>query len=153
MAAPAGNRFWELRCTHGRKRIFSKPDALWKACCGYFEWVQDTPLEEEKAFHSEGMITKTNVNKLRAMTIYGLCRYLDIDRDTWDEYRSREDFSSIIKRVENVIKEQKFTGAAAGLLNANIISRELGMADKHVHSLTLESLVAGSMPGNDEGNG
>jgi hypothetical protein len=27
-------------------------------------------------------------------------------------------------------REQKFTGAAAGLLNGNLVARELGLADK-----------------------
>ena len=41
-----------------------------------------------------------------------------------------KDFSTIISRIEEVIYNQKFQGAAADLLNANIISRELGLADK-----------------------
>ena len=33
-----------------------------------------------------------------------------------------------------MIYEQKFTGAAAGLLNPNIIARDLGLADKTDHA-------------------
>jgi hypothetical protein len=150
MPAPKGNRFWEIRCKHGRDKIFKTPESLWEVSCEYFEWVDKHPLHEQKAFHSEGLITKTDVNRMRAMTIYGLCRYLGITRTTWDEYKKRQGFTDITGQIEAVIREQKFTGAAAGLLNANIISRELGMADKHVHTLTLESLVAGSMPSNED---
>jgi len=39
-------------------------------------------------------------------------------------------FSTVIADIEAVIKSQKFQGAAAGLLNANIIARDLGLADK-----------------------
>lgn len=42
--------------------------------------------------------------------------------------------SPIINRVERLIWQQKFEGAAAGLLNANLISRELGLADWREHS-------------------
>jgi hypothetical protein len=35
-----------------------------------------------------------------------------------------------IERAESVIYTQKFTGAAANLLNANLVARELGLADK-----------------------
>ena len=68
--------------------------------------------------------------KMRAMTIGGLCIFLDIDRTTWIEYASREGFSQVTTRVEAVIRDQKFTGASAGLLNPNIIARDLGLADK-----------------------
>lgn len=35
-------------------------------------------------------------------------------------------------RVEQIIRQQKFEGAAAELLNPNIIARDLGLADKKV---------------------
>lgn len=37
---------------------------------------------------------------------------------------------AVITQAEAVIYEQKFTGAAADLLNPNIIARDLGLADK-----------------------
>ena len=46
MGAPKGNQFWKARAKHGRDKIFKTPDALWKAACEYFEWVDDNPLEE-----------------------------------------------------------------------------------------------------------
>jgi hypothetical protein len=67
---------------------------------------------------------------MRAMTFNGLCIFLDIDRKTWDLYREREEYAAVCARVDGVIREQKFTGAAAGLLNPVIIARELGLADK-----------------------
>lgn len=38
-----------------------------------------------------------------------------------------EDFLGVISQVEAIIYQQKFTGAAADLLNTNIISRDLGI--------------------------
>jgi hypothetical protein len=67
---------------------------------------------------------------MRAMTMHGLYRFLDIDRGTWDLYKRRPEFITITSRVEDDIREQKFTGAAGGFLNANIIARDLGLADK-----------------------
>lgn len=130
MSAPKGNRFWEARSSHGRSPIFKKPDYLWGAACEYFEWVEDNPLVECKVFHSQGLITKADVNKMRAMTIQGLCIFLGIARRTWDAYKAKEDFLPIIEAIEGVIYQQKLTGAAADLLNANIIAREIGLTDK-----------------------
>lgn len=130
MAAPKENQFWKARATHGRKPIFSTPEALLKCCIQYFEWVEENPLKEQKVFCYQGVVTKTSVEKMRAMTIGGLCIFLDINESTWFEYAKKDDFSKVITRVQTIIRNQKFTGAAADLLNPNIIARDLGLADK-----------------------
>lgn len=130
MVAPVGNSFWKQRSSHGRKPIFSTPDDLWNAACEYFEWVEANPLRETKAFHFQGTVVMDEVPKMRAMTMMGLCFYLDIGTSTFHDYKQNEDFSEVIAKIEQVIFTQKFEGAAADLLNANIISRELGLADK-----------------------
>ena len=131
-----GNKFWLARSSHGRNPIFSNPEQLRNACYEYFEWVENNPLYEEKIFHSQGIITKDTVTKMRAMTISGLCIFLDIDRTTWENYRNNHDFFRITKEVEEIIYNQKFTGAAADLLNPNIIARDLGLADKQQNEHT-----------------
>lgn len=140
MPAPKGNRFWEARSSHGRKPIFENPDDLWDACQQYFAWVEDNPLYEAKAFAFQGVVTVSELPKMRAMTIEGLCIFLDIAVTTWGNYREREDFLSVTTRAEEIIRQQKFTGAAADLLNANIIARDLGLADKveNKGTITLE---------------
>jgi len=130
MAPPKGNRYWRLRKSHGRKLIFLNSKKLWDKCVVYFNWVEDNPLYELKAFHSQGIITKTELPKMRAMTITGLCLFLGISYETWQLYKERNDFIEITTRVEDIIYEQKFTGAAAELLNPNIIARDLGLKDK-----------------------
>jgi hypothetical protein len=130
MAAPKGNRFWEARSTHGRAPIFSTPDVLWAACLEYFEWVEANPLYERKAFHASGVIVTDDMPKMRAMTMMGLCNFLDISTSAWADYRGREDFVEVVTRAERVMRQQKFEGASADLLNPNIIARDLGLSDK-----------------------
>ncbi|WP_145534854.1 DNA-packaging protein [Yersinia alsatica] len=130
MAAPKGNRFWEARSTHGRNPKFESPDVLWEACCEYFTWVEANPLYEVKAFAFQGVVTQESLPKLRAMTISGLCIFLDITRQTWGTFRAMEGFSDITTRAEEIIYDQKFSGAAADLLNANIIARDLGLKEQ-----------------------
>lgn len=130
MAAPKGNRFWEARSSHGRNPKFESPEVLWAACCEYFEWVEANPLYEVKAFAFQGLVTQESLPKLRAMTISGLCIFLDITRQTWGTFRAMEGFSDITTRAEEIIYDQKFSGAAADLLNANIIARDLGLKEQ-----------------------
>lgn len=130
MAAPIGNEFWKARSSHGRSPLFASPDDLWTACLEYFDWVEANPLYEARPFAFQGVITMAEVAKMRAMTITGLCIFLDIAVTTWKQYREREDFVAVATRVDDVIRTQKFEGASADLLNPNIIARDLGLADR-----------------------
>lgn len=137
MAAPKGNRFWEFRATHGRDKIFSDEESLWESACKYFEWVEDTPLWETKVTQYQGDVIEMPIAKMRAMTIEGLCLYLNISTQTWRDYAKRDDFIGVTSKIENVIKSQKFAGAAADLLNANIIARDLGLKEKSEQEVTV----------------
>lgn len=126
-----GNRFWEARSSAGPNPKFEGPDALWEACVEYFRWVEDNPLHEAKAFAYEGVVKVEKLPKMRAMTIGGLCLFLDVTDQTWRDWKAgRPDLIGVISRAEAIIYQQKFTGAAADLLNPNIIARDLGLADK-----------------------
>ena len=125
-----GNQFWKMRETHGRNPIFETPEQLWVAACEYFQWVENNPLLEEKIFHAQGIITKGTVTKMRAMTIRAMCFFIGLSRQGWQEYSEKPDFSDTVKEIEDVIYSQKFEGAAADMLNSNIIARELGLSDK-----------------------
>jgi hypothetical protein len=130
MGAPKGNQFWKQRASHGRDKLFKSPDALWEACQEYFQWIEDNPLWELKATQYQGSVVEMPLPKMHAMTIAGLCIFLDIHRDTWYAWREDNDFSDIVERAETVIYHQKLSGAAADLLNSNIIARELKLTDK-----------------------
>lgn len=130
MPAPKGNQFWKARSSHGRAPIFASPDDLWAAACEYFEWVEANPLKEAQAFAYQGAVTVHELAKMRAMTVAGLCIFLDISQQAWGEYRAREGFGEVTTRVDEIVRTQKFEGASAGLLNASIIARDLGLADK-----------------------
>lgn len=136
MAAPKGNEFWKVRSKHGRDVIFSSPEMLREQCFEYFQWCEDNPLSEHKVFPYQGKITQAHVPKMRALTIGGLCIFLGINKDTWYDYRKKEDFSDVCQIIEEIIKTQKFTGAAADLLNPSIIARDLGLKD-HVAQDTI----------------
>jgi hypothetical protein len=140
MPAPKKNKFWEARSTHGRNPIFKDSEQLWGACQEYFIWVEENPLSEEKLFCYQGEITRDYIYKMRAMTIGGLCIFLDICEKTWANYRDNKDFLQVVTQVEKIIRNQKFTGAAADLLNPNIIARDLGLRDSNTTELTGEGL-------------
>tara|TARA_R110000851_G_scaffold279659_1_gene432943 strand:+ start:543 stop:1055 length:513 start_codon:yes stop_codon:yes gene_type:complete len=136
MGAPKGNSFWKQRTKHGRNKIFANADLMWEAACEYFQWIEDNPLSEAIVY--QGELSEKQKPLMRAMTISGMC----IQWDTNEEYLSHfeksldldkpenKDFVRVIKSIKQVIVTQKFEGASAGLLNPNIIARDLGLADK-----------------------
>lgn len=130
MAAPKGNQFWKVRSKHGRDRIFKTAEQLWEACEEYFQWCEDNPLWASKTVQFQGQPVDLPEAKLRAMTITGLARFLHIDHETWLNYKKQKDLFGVITCAEDVIRDQKFAGAAADLLNPNIIARDLGLVDK-----------------------
>lgn len=136
MAAPKGNQFWKARAKSGRDKIFSNADLMLDAACEYFEWVEANPLG--KAIVYQGEVSKNPENIMRAMTISGLCIFWGTHSEYLTNFESEldlstkegKDFSRVIKIIRDIIKTQKFEGASAGLLNPNIIARDLGLVDK-----------------------
>jgi len=147
MAAPKGNQFWKLRSKHGRDKLFNTPQLLWEAACEYFQWCEDNPLYETKGFAFQGVVTKETFPKMRAMTLSQLCFYLNCSASYFRTFKSTlqekdKDFLTVINEIEETIYNQKFQGASADLLNANIIARDLGLSDssKIDHNINIPSL-------------
>jgi hypothetical protein len=129
MAAPQGNEFWKHRSKHGRDKIFSSPEILLEEALKYFQWCIDNPLIE---LDYRGKDAKpVEIPKMRAFTWDGLELFLGVE--SLREYKTNEtykEFSQVITRIGKIIYDQKFTGAAAGFLNPNIIARDLGLKEQ-----------------------
>ncbi|WP_461490202.1 DNA-packaging protein [Pontibacter sp. HJ8] len=144
MTAPKKNAFWKQRTKHGRDKLFASADLLWKAACDYFKWCDSNPwLKTEqlkkpitiKDVKGTRAVTIVEIPTARPYTLSGLCLYLDCSQSYFREFKSNppqgsEDFLTVITRIEEIIYTQKFEGAAVGVFNANIIARDLGLADK-----------------------
>ena len=137
MAAPEGNQFWKLRSKHGRDKLFSSPEELWNAACDYFKDCEENPFIEIKPMvvsagnNTGSSVEMVPVPKIRPFTWDGLEIFLDIDRlRHYKTDTNYQDFLPVIERIGKIIYNQKFSGAASGFFNANIIARDLGLADK-----------------------
>lgn len=144
MAAPAGNQFWMQRSKHGRDKIFSDAELLWKEAMRYFTWCEQNPLIEVDFRGKDA--TEVYIPKIRAFTLKGLCLFLGVNEDFMHQFRDAcagrsdpesKDFSRIVSQIYDTIFVQKFTAAAAGFLKENLIARETGLAEKsQVHQIT-----------------
>lgn len=129
-----GNKLWQLG-VHKiiAKQKYQSAEQLLNACFGYFEWLENNPLMEAKLVTYEGVSTVEELPKMRSPTLAGLCLYLGIHRDTWGAWRrgdNRKDLAGVVELIEQKMYDDKFTGAAAGLLNPSMVIRDLGLVEK-----------------------
>ena len=131
----------------GRPLQFKTPNELWEKACEYFQWCDDNPYYELKVFNNKGDVVEANVPKMRAYTIKELCIFLGVNEDYLYQFNeeNNQEFSSIITCIRDVIYTQKFTGAAADLLNPNIIARQLGLSDKQDVNVKTETPLFGDV--------
>ena len=147
-----GNEFWLARSSHGKAPKFTSK-TLEDACHQYFQWIVDNPIMLSETKSYKGFESTVINPRPRAMTIQGLCAFIDITPETWDKYRNHrslekdKDYSElelakirdhndkvlIATRIGTVIRDQKFQGAALEIFNPNIIARELGLRDLKTH--------------------
>ena len=139
MGAPKGNNYWEFRSKDGTEPKYT-PETLWNRAVEYFQWVIENPLWESvlvakgiiinKGTENETIVYSTTLPKMRAMTLKAFQIFADISHTTWDNYSANKDYIAITTRVKDIIYSQKFEGAAATLLNPNLIARELGLKEQ-----------------------
>jgi hypothetical protein len=137
-----------LRNKPGKPNIYT-PQELFDKAVEYVEWNAKNPLFEQKAFGT-GMIA--NMPKMRAMTVSGFCVFANISSITFYDYEKRNDeYANIVTRVKEMFRSQKIEGAAAGLLDSNIIARELGLSDKQEIKNDTQVTVNITLPDNGKG--
>lgn len=130
MPAKKGNRYWEKREKAGRETKYT-PDSLWAKACEYFRWADDTPWMKNEALKGGDRAGEIiQIPTQRPYTMDRLCSFAEIHTTTFSEYEAKEDFSKVCGHIREIIRSQKFEGAAVGAFNAAIIARDLGLVDK-----------------------
>lgn len=132
---------WEISKGPGQPPKFSSPQEMWDRAVEYFKWCGQHQLVEEKIGFFQGEPTSGFVGHKRPMTQKGLCIFLGITVSTWHNYKKNTEYLEVIEAIEDIMFEQKFAGAAVGLFNANIIARDLGLADKQDITTNGESIT------------
>lgn len=140
MAAPKKNTFWKLRLASGRKRIFRSPKALMDKANEYFQWCISNPWLINEVIKSGPKAGKiVTIPTARPFTIAGFCVHIGVNSRYFNDFEKSlvgkedgvsKDFSEVISYIKDIMRTQKFEGAAVGVFNANIISRDLGLIDK-----------------------
>lgn len=120
--------FWKV--LPKSRRVAYTPTELMVAAIEYFDWCHANPLFglDIRTTKEDGIV-ETPVPKARVFTLGGLLNFLNIGYKTFRRYNETDEYQDVTEWIANVIRTQKFEYAAAGLLNANLIARDLGLAD------------------------
>ena len=114
-----------------RDKVHLTPQDFLDDCAEYFDWCEEHPLLEDKLFQFQGDVVRDSVSKVRPFTKKGLLNHVGLAESRYNSYKEQgREWSDAVELVEQFIYTQKFENAAAGLLNASIISRDLGLAEK-----------------------
>jgi hypothetical protein len=151
MPAPKKNSFYLLRSKNGRDQKYSDPKMLLEACYQYFTEVDNNPWIKKEPIRGGDSVGKLiDVPTARPYTKKGMCIFIGITLQTWENYRKQEGFLDIITHVEDIIYTQKFEGAAVGAFNHNIIARDLGLKENsNVNLAGSVNLIIKPQEGND----
>ncbi len=128
MAAPKGNQYWKLAKNPGKSSKIKSPEELRQKANAYFEWCASNPVQNRSKTNKQGSYLEIT----RPFTKIGVALYCGYC--SWESLSNLknqgEDFEHLIKQIESIIYDQKYTYAAVGVFQQNIIARELGLMEK-----------------------
>lgn len=139
--APSGSELWkvalqnfDINATEEKiQKRWKEPAILLELVCGYFNWLQENPLQEAKLVSYEGNSSIEEIPHMRVATLQGMCLYIGISRHDWGNIRLNppsQQVLNVVNFAEQMIHDMKFTGAAVGLLNPSFISKDLGLVER-----------------------
>ena len=145
MPAPKGHPRWG----NPLKPCKYSAETLWEGASNYFDWVDENPwyineqLKQKPSIPKGSELTGEEIKDIinpivkiptaRPYSIEGLCTFLNINRDTFNNYSNDEKDKTkvvICSRIKNIIDTQHFEGGVTGAFDSGIILRKLGLVDK-----------------------
>lgn len=137
MANKIGNQDWKKRKKHGKPKNIKTPQILWDSFCEYAEKIDSNPTIVQETKTTDKRVEVREMQRALPYTWEGFEDYLfekglvsDLKHYKQNKDGAYNDYFPIITHIGKIIRNQKFQGAAAGLFNANIIARDLGLSDK-----------------------
>lgn len=119
----------------GQPKKIESPEKLWEYFQSYVEYKKGNPKYENKANMKTGEIIP--VPKELPLTWVGFEVWLfengiinHLENYRYNTGGDYSEYLGIIKTIDQIIYEDKFTGASAGIFQHNIIARDLGLIDK-----------------------
>lgn len=133
--------FVPFKAKMGRPPKFT-PNGLLKKFEEYLADRAARPITEETREETGGDRKVNKTTKLEhphPISIADFCIFLGCSRDWWNSLS--DDFLGVKKHIRTYIEDYQLKGASAGLFNANIVARLLGLADKQQTEQKVETRI------------
>lgn len=150
MPAPKGHPLWG----NPIKPKKYTPEKLWEKAIEYFQWCDENPIKVIEQSKMPQRLNSVMIEKIstrmmnkflnqivylphqRAYCLEGFCNFANIALNTFYAYESddynKDDktYLKVCSNIRQVIDEQHLTGGMAGIFNANIVTRKLGLKEQ-----------------------
>lgn len=133
-----------------RPKIFKEPKEIYDLFEEYLKHIQENPIKIVKFLGKDAEERIENHYKPPTWKGFeaflyrkGICTNLDKYKYNYDG--NYEKFANIIRVIDNIMWDTKFSGACVGQWQHNIIAKELGMAEKHINENYERPILEGGM--------
>lgn len=103
------------------------PETVFNLAVKYFSWAEDQAIKAIETASFQGVVTENLVHKPRIFTLNGFCLYCGVTASSIQSWRASPGFSEVMAFVDSVIHEQKYQLAAANIINAGFVGKEIGI--------------------------
>lgn len=123
----------------GRPRLLKSPDEMWNLFTDYVDHARLHPVIKRELNQRTGEVIEIPID--RPLTIEGFFTFAwdrigDIHAYFYNKDNQYPDFSTIVMRVKESIREQQISGGMGGVYNANLTARLNGLTDKVQNEIT-----------------
>lgn len=119
--------------------MLKSPDEMWDLFQRYVEHTKMNPVIKRELSSRTGEVVEIPID--RPLTIEGFFTFAwdrlgDIHAYVYNKDGQYNEFSTIVSRVKEAIRENQISGGVAGLYNANLTARLNGLQDKVQNEVT-----------------
>ena len=127
------------------KPVRYTPDELEAKFIEYVKWCDEHPIEvTTTTTYANGNWSEVVEKKPRLICLTGFELFAGVDASWWSYLNTRkraEEYIKVKAKIKNMCEMYQKEMASAGVFNANIISRLLGLADKQQTTQTITNKI------------
>ena len=103
------------------------PEEVFDFAVRYFSWAESEAIKAIETAAFQGVVSESLVHKPRVFTLTGLALFMGVNINRFARWRTEAGYSDVMEFIDNVIYEQKYQLGVAGIINSNIVGKELGI--------------------------
>lgn len=103
------------------------PEEVFDFAVRYFTWAEGEAIKAIETAAFQGVVSENLIHKPRVFTLTGLALFMGVKIGSFARWRSEPGYSDVMEFIDNVIYEQKYQLGVAGIINATIVGKELGI--------------------------